>query len=89
MTSLGAAGNFAASTNSCHHLSLVDAIAQHFNSISRTLQGAAAITLPMLPKVNRNETFGLGSYNHIESFRGLLMMKEEVSDDPFMSVLEA
>ena len=85
----GAAGDFAASTNGCHHLSLVDAISQLFNSISRTSQGAAAITLPVLPQVDSDETFGLVSSDHIESFGGLLMMKEEVSDDPFMSVLEA
>ena len=65
---MGAAGDFAASTNSCHHLSLVDSISQLFNSISRMSQGAAVITLPMLPQVNSDQTFGLVSSGHIESF---------------------
>ncbi|EDR02023.1 uncharacterized protein LACBIDRAFT_332792 [Laccaria bicolor S238N-H82] len=73
----GVVGKFVASTDGCHHLSLVDAIAQLFNSIHRKSEGGAVITLPVLPRVDSGETFGLVSSNHTETFGGLLILKEE------------
>ena len=85
----GVARKFVASTDGCHHLSLVDAITQLFNSIPRKSDSGVVITLPVLPKVNSRETFGLVSSDHTETFGGLLIMKEEINEDPFMSVLKA
>lgn len=84
----GVASKFTASTDGCHHLNLVDAIAQLFNSIPKKSQGAV-ITLPVLPRVNSNEMFGLVSSEHTETFGGLLTIKDEETEDLFMSVLEA
>jgi len=79
---------FVASMDGCHHLSLVDAIAQLFNSILQKSEDGTVITLPMLPRVESRETFRLVSSDHTETFGGLLVMKEEVNEDPFMLVLE-
>jgi len=84
----GTTGKFAASMNSCHHLNLVDAIAHLFNSISKKPEDTMT-TLPVLHRVNSGETFGLVSSDHTETFGGLLVMKDEVNEDPFMSILEA
>jgi len=56
----GVVGKFVALMDGCHHLSLVDAIGQLFNSIPRKSEGVAVITLPVLPRVNSRETFRLG-----------------------------
>lgn len=84
----GVASKFAASTDGSHHLNLVDAIAQLFNSIPKKSQDGV-ITLPVLPRVDSGEIFGLVSSEHTETFGGLLTIKDEGNEDPFMSVLEA
>jgi len=74
--------------HSCHHLNLVDALAHLFNSISKRPEDTMT-TLPVLHRVNSGEMFGLVSSDHTETFGGLLVMKDKVNEDPFMSILEA
>lgn len=68
---------FALSTYGSHHIHLINHIAGLFNSLCILKKATHLKRLPVLPLVQSGEKFRIVHSEHIESFGGLLEIKEE------------
>jgi hypothetical protein len=75
---------FALSTYGSHHIHLINHIANLFNSLHVSKKATHLKQIPVLPLVQSGETFGIVHSEHIESFGGLLEIKEEEDNETLL-----
>jgi hypothetical protein len=79
---------FAASTFGSHHVHLVNNVAQLWNELVRQRKDPTLEQLPELPDIQSGERFGLVKSRHVETFNGLLEIKNEIADENMKDLLD-
>ncbi|KAK7062280.1 hypothetical protein R3P38DRAFT_3167271 [Favolaschia claudopus] len=80
---------FVKSTFGSHHIALVDHTAATWNDLVAADKRGVLCPLPRLDNIDSGEKFGVVTSEHIESFGGLLTIKEEDEDVDEMITLDA